>query len=689
MGIFDRLFNRDYRKAAQNGSPYNDLSFGPGGRVKSLSELNTSSMSEYIGQVPWVSIAVDKIVSKVASQRYKFVDYEGQEIEPRRMDENLYLPFEMGWAGLSFNDIIRFCLPNLLMLGNAFIWKATGTAYGKLNNTKDSLIPLPTDKVKVVMGENNLYVKNYEVNFGNGVVFHVNKEDMIHLKQNTIFNPFIGVGTLSKGRILFQGEVAASEYVNSFLSEARNMPLSTVIDKTSRTDDDIERAQMILKQKYSDKIMYMNGEDIEVTHSSLIQKDFNFIEMRRDDRQTTLSLFGVPPIVAGVPDSTNRANGREQFNGFLEHTINPLLIDIADQITRQHVKPLNQSVKFEYDLHTVYSIDYVIKKLNNGIITPNRAAELCGEEYDELDELREQYYLPSNLMPLGFLDQEEDEQEEVIEGEENGDDDNDEGEGKTYDKMKDIRNYKLIVEDFKRRSRKAKKFQARYLVASFKSRLQVEDRYVGKISKYFENQEKRVIERVREVLEKSDRAKIENLDASYIFSLEEEEQILEADMKAMHTSGVQKAIQDINGIVGSAVNYNTSNPMVVTMISAIGKKVTGKIQETTIKELRTLIVKGVNEDWNIIQFQDAIQNKFKQFQGYRARMIARTEARAAWDAGAVVSYEELGVKTVDVVGCTQFEDDSDCGKQNIPIQNVGSLRFHPNHIGSILPSEEI
>jgi hypothetical protein len=70
-------------------------------------------------------------------------------------------------------------------------------------------------------------------------------------------------------------------------------------------------------------------------------------------------------------------------------------------------------------------------------------------------------------------------------------------------------------------------------------------------------------------------------------------------------------------------------------------------------------------------------------------MIARTEARAAWDAGAVVSYEELGVKTVDVVGCTKFEPDSDCGKQGIPLQNVASLRFHPNHIGSILPSEEI
>ena len=48
--------------------------------------------------------------------------------------------------------------------------------------------------------------------------------------------------------------------------------------------------------------------------------------------------------------------------------------------------------------------------------------------------------------------------------------------------------------------------------------------------------------------------------------------------------------------------------------------------------------------------------------------------------------KELGVKTVDVVGCTQFEPDSDCGKKNIPIDTP--LNFHPNHIGSVVPSEE-
>ena len=95
----------------------------------------------------------------------------------------------------------------------------------------------------------------------------------------------------------------------------------------------------------------------------------------------------------------------------------------------------------------------------------------------------------------------------------------------------------------------------------------------------------------------------------------------------------------------------------------------------------------MNESWNINQIQDALSDKFDNWQ--RARMIARTESRAAWDIGAQVAYQELGVEKVDIVGCSQFESYSDCGKQNIPTQNISRLVFHPNHIGTPAPSRSM
>jgi len=32
-----------------------------------------------------------------------------------------------------------------------------------------------------------------------------------------------------------------------------------------------------------------------------------FIEQRQYDRQTILSMFGVPPVIAGIPEGANKA----------------------------------------------------------------------------------------------------------------------------------------------------------------------------------------------------------------------------------------------------------------------------------------------------------------------------------------------------------------------------------------------
>lgn len=40
---------------------------------------------------------------------------------------------------------------------------------------------------------------------------------------------------------------------------------------------------------------------------------------------------------------------------------------------------------------------------------------------------------------------------------------------------------------------------------------------------------------------------------------------------------------------------------------------------------------------------------------------------------------------MDVVGCSQLEDYSDCGARNVPMSEADELSFHPNHIGTIVP----
>tara|TARA_R110000796_G_scaffold132491_3_gene247947 strand:+ start:441 stop:2501 length:2061 start_codon:yes stop_codon:yes gene_type:complete len=672
-------------KNSRSGTKANPLTSPTfGGSLSSFGGIDAESA--YSGQAPWVSVAVDKIVRDVSSQGWFFTDKEGNKVDDNRVPDEIKVPFELGWGGLKFNRVVEFTVHNRLLSGNAFIWKTEGTRFGQFKGFKDSLIPLAASDVKVVLTSNGLGISHYEVTLSGGDRFDVSTEDMIHSAQISIISPFIGVGTIAKGRLLFEGAVAAAEYVNTFLAESKNMPLSTVIENGSRDTDDMKRFSEMLKDKYSKKMAYLNGEGISITNSSLIQKDFKFIEMQQDSRQTTLSLFGVPPEVAGITENSNRATGNTQQNTYYKGTVNPLLISLAEDFTNQHIRQFDSELNFNFSLHPTGDTDNIIKKLQNGMITPNRAAEESGEEFDLTDEDRNTYYFPGNLFPLGT------EPVGSVGGGNAGDIEEDEAskeEGKALPRLDDPKNIEAILDHFEKGLPSPKKFQRKYLGASLKSRVQVEEKFVGKLSKFFKKQEARVLENLKELNPKSLKVEVSELDNSLIFNLEEETKAFSDEIKPLHTSAVQKSVSDINSITGYGVNLNTSNPYIAGAIANLGKDVSGQIQKSTLKELQRLIAKGVNESWNINEFQDAIQGKFEQFQGYRARMIARTESRAAWDAGSKVAYQEIGVRTVDVVGCQNLEEDSDCGKLNIPIEQMSTLRFHPNHIGSVLPSKEV
>lgn len=78
----------------------------------------------------------------------------------------------------------------------------------------------------------------------------------------------------------------------------------------------------------------------------------------------------------------------------------------------------------------------------------------------------------------------------------------------------------------------------------------------------------------------------------------------------------------------------------------------------------------------------------------RIGVIARTEIGRAADIAVISAYRDSkSVSHVSVIGCQAVEDDSPtyngiptCNIQNVPIQDVERLKFHPNHTGIIIPS---
>ncbi len=116
-------------------------------------------VSAYEGQLPWVSVAVDRITNDVSSQPYYFCDAQGNVIEDRRIAEEIITPFQLGWKGISFVEMLKFLVPNRLLAGNAYLWPIAGTKYGESKGFADTFIPLVYHQVEIMKNSKGIGVE--------------------------------------------------------------------------------------------------------------------------------------------------------------------------------------------------------------------------------------------------------------------------------------------------------------------------------------------------------------------------------------------------------------------------------------------------------------------------------------------------------------------------------------------------
>jgi len=120
------------------------------------------------------------------------------------------------------------------------------------------------------------------------------------------------------------------------------------------------------------------------------------------------------------------------------------------------------------------------------------------------------------------------------------------------------------------------------------------------------------------------------------------------------------------------------------------------ILETAKIRWYSLIHKFVREDkLDVAQTLAATIRKIDETTRAHIPTIARTEAGRAADEGRKQGLiDSQKVKTISVIGCQarernspQYRGESTCNIERVPIYDIDLLEFHPNHTGTIVPSE--
>ena len=251
-----------------------------------------------------------------------------------------------------------------------------------------------------------------------------------------------------------------------------------------------------------------------------------------------------------------------------------------------------------------------------------------------------------------------------------------------------------------------------YLETAQRSKDKTIGKYKPKIKKFFTAQTMRILERYNDYLNLPKLSGDDILTPRQVDPLIDylmpdiENQLLAETMKPMHTSGTQKAIEDINKLSGASVSSALTNAQVVSGLQVLGQRIT-RINQTTKAILKDVVMQGVENGDNIFAIANSIQDTgIDEFYKGRSLAIARTETRMAYDLGGRIAYKELGVEKFDIVGCVSVmpgendlgispgygsetnDKNGTCGSLDVPMQlwDRASSLAHINHQGVMVAS---
>jgi len=722
---------------SKKSDPYNSQAFGD----FSLSSNEIRSTSDEIGtykKLPWIAVAVDALMRDAGGQTWHIenakgdIVYEPGESRSRRVSRSIIDPLEGGAGFNSLPDLMATIVGHMALTGNGLLWKAPTTALSVSRGISDSLIPICPGSFKVKLTMSETRIEAYELTLGKGKILTVPIEDVIHFSQNRIYSPFWGVGQVEKMRTMAEGEMNADQFNSEFMGNKAS-PSLFIKDEMEFDEKQLQRNMMLLNKKYqgsnnAGNILYLSGKGVDAKPLQISHKDLQWLEQKEYNKETVLSLFGVVPEAVGVTKNSNRSTIEQSMVRYYSN-INSILENLEKAITSQHVSMFDKSLQFKFKKHFTGDVERLQIMVRNGFITPNEASKRLGLPFDDNDEARNTFYMAGANFELGSFGNFDESSEETGKSSLNRLKKNESKSDDTKDTPKvdlsNPKNFSEITELFLKSATKPKKFQGKFLSAGLKTRSQLEDKFAFKYDSFFKSQKVRVRKAFNDLLgaaksyqyfdtvgtitlnfdkdveingEKYDKktslkGMTPSMIAGILLSVEEDES-LKATSKPLHTSGVQRAIGDLNDITNSNVNPNTSNDFVRVSIASLGKKVT-RINESTRRDIAKIITNGVSEDLTIAEISTNIQTRFVKYESWRSRMIARTESRQAYDQGAEVAYKEIGVNTVDIVGCTGLsvrvggsEEVGSCGWQDIPVSQISSLDYHPNHVGVPAPSVE-
>jgi len=560
---------------------------------------------------------------------------------------------------------------NLKSSGNCF-WL-------KIRNESGQVVELwnlRPDRMTIV-GSEESFISHYEFNTPNGRVALIPPDDIIHFKEPTPLDEYLGVSVLKPAAKRVDSEDFSASYQRDFfLNNARpdallKFPYNLKPHQKAEIKDNWEDRHRGIGA--SSRFGVLEG-GLEYQQVSLTQKEMDYIESMKFLRDDILVAFQVPKPIIAVTDDVNRANAETAMFIFLSQTIKPEMGYFVEKLNQQLIIPdYDDSLVLGFVDPTPENEELKIKQFESGL----------ANNYLLINEVRNKLGFPEvtggwswynqlSQIPGGGISKENRKslvvksplnifrgramlriklaiKESLIEG------------VKTDVK----KTLKIINGKLKLINKKAvKKTKKKELVPVMKG--EIREKYATLILKVLDRQEnqfkagvlleakkqeKRVMENLREVASSKglvskfgrlSKKKIE-VDVKEIFDIKKENNIFAKFAFPLIEEYVKEAGDKSLNFLAPQEDFNLTEDQTAKFIKDRSKFFADSVNSTTFDKLTKTIEEGVAEGEGILKISDRIGKVYKQYPDSRADLMARTEVTSANNRGFMDSYKQSGV----------------------------------------------
>lgn len=342
----------------------------------------TVELMQSYKDLPWLRAVIDKISHGIATTRWMVVrsgDTSLQEVPNHPIIDllNSWNPALTGYASW------QTCQAMVELKGEAFIMVERDGM-----GTPTELYPIPPHWVREIPTKKKPF---YNVQF-NSFSRNIPEADMIWVKNSDPLNPYgRGTGVAESLADELDSDEYAAKHIKSFFYN-RAMP-DLMVGVRGASKESLQRASTAWDNKHrgihrQHRIHFHSGEiDVKQLNHSFAENQL--VSLRQFERDTIIQVFGLPPEILGVLESSNRATIETADFLFAQWVLTPRLEFWRTELNAKLVPMFGPGIELMFESPVSSDKDHALKvsEAHPHAFTINEVREMAGKPPEEGGEL--------------------------------------------------------------------------------------------------------------------------------------------------------------------------------------------------------------------------------------------------------------------------------------------------------------